>query len=136
MSKMMIAAAAMLVTGLAFAQERAMAPTPPGLTFEQRDAIRQAVGNPTRRISNVMRDAHRNPEATLGFFAVAPEHTVVEIWPGEGWYTEILAPMLHEKGRLIAAHFDPESPVEPRPAPTPGGDGGAGRGNEALAPDA
>ena len=112
MSKMMIAAAAMLVSGLTFAQERAMAPAPAELTFEQRDAIRQAVGNPTRRISNVMRDAYRNPEATLGFFAVAADHTVVEIWPGEGWYTEILAPLLHDEGRLIAAHFDPDSSVE------------------------
>ncbi|QIB52647.1 class I SAM-dependent methyltransferase [Pseudomonas sp. OIL-1] len=112
MSKMLIAAAAILFSGLGFAQDKAMAPPPPELSFEQRDAIRQAVGNPTRRISNVMRDAYRNPEATLGFFSVMPDHTVVEIWPGEGWYTEILAPMLHEEGRLIAAHFDPESPVD------------------------
>lgn len=39
--------------------------------------------------------------------------TVVEIWPGgKGWYTEILAPFLKEKGKLYAAHFDPDSEVQ------------------------
>jgi predicted methyltransferase len=36
---------------------------------------------------------------------VRPDSTVVEIWPGGGWYTEILAPLLRERGRLYAAHF-------------------------------
>jgi predicted methyltransferase len=37
---------------------------------------------------------------------------VVEIWPGAGWYTEILAPYLRENGKLYAAHFEPESDSE------------------------
>jgi predicted methyltransferase len=36
--------------------------------------------------------------------------TVVEIWPGTGWYTEILAPVLKDSGRLYAAHFDANGP--------------------------
>jgi predicted methyltransferase len=108
-----LALVALLSTGLAVAQQ---APTstaqPPQLDFEAQNALRQAVGTATRSITNVMRDAHRNPEATLGFFAVEPDHTVVEVWPGQGWYTEILAPLLAENGRLIAAHFDPQSDIE------------------------
>ncbi len=108
-----LALAAALMASAALAQQ---APTstaqPPQLPFEAQNAIRQAVGTPTRAITNVMRDAHRNPEATLGFFAVQPNHTVVEVWPGNGWYTEILAPLLAEEGKLIAAHFDPESDIE------------------------
>lgn len=59
-----------------------------------------AVAAPTRTTANVVRDKYRNPDATLGFFGVKPSDNVVEIWPGGGWYTEILAPYLREKGQL------------------------------------
>jgi predicted methyltransferase len=39
-------------------------------------------------------------------FDVQPQHNVVEVWPGGGWYTEILAPYLYDRGTLIAAHYD------------------------------
>lgn len=58
----------------------------------------------------VERDHYRNPEQTLRFFDVLPEHDVVEISPGEGWYTEILAPYID--GHLYAAHFPENSGVE------------------------
>ena len=109
MLKTIIGGALLLVASLATAQEFATAPR---LEPEQQDQIRQAVGSPHRAISNVMRDAGRNPEQTLAFFAVEPQHTVVEIWPGAGWYTEILAPLLRDEGEYIAAHFEPESPGE------------------------
>lgn len=85
---------------------------PPVLDFEATAAIRDAVGSTTRSISNIMRDAHRNPQATLEFFGIREDHTVVEIWPGQGWYTEVLAPLLHDEGKLIAAHFPQDSDVE------------------------
>ena len=85
---------------------------PPVLDFEATAAIRDAVGSTSRSISNIMRDAHRNPQATLEFFGIREDHTVVEIWPGQGWYTEVLAPLLHDEGKLIAAHFPQESDVE------------------------
>ncbi|MBL4835053.1 MAG: class I SAM-dependent methyltransferase [Pseudomonas sp.] len=85
---------------------------PPVLNFEETAAIRNAVGSTTRSISNIMRDAHRNPQATLEFFGIRGDHTVVEIWPGAGWYSEVLAPLLHEEGKLIAAHFPADSDVE------------------------
>jgi len=37
---------------------------------------------------------------------------VVEIWPSGGWYTEVIAPYVNEKGRYYAAHWDPESDSE------------------------
>tara|TARA_R110002051_G_scaffold92851_1_gene162656 strand:- start:4905 stop:5762 length:858 start_codon:yes stop_codon:yes gene_type:complete len=85
---------------------------PPVLQYEDVEVIRQAVASSSRSISNIMRDAHRNPAQTLSFFALEADHTVVEIWPGGGWYTEILAPLLREDGKLIAAHFDPEGGPE------------------------
>lgn len=113
MLKSFIGGALLIAAGLVYAQTTApAAAVPPRLAPEQQESIRKAVGSPVRTISNVMRDAARNPEQTLAFFAVEPQHTVIEIWPGAGWYTEILAPLLREEGRYIAAHFDPDSPVE------------------------
>ncbi len=57
------------------------------------------------------RNEFRNPVETLKFFGIKPDMTVVEISPGGGWYTEIIAPYLREKGHYIAAGFDPESKV-------------------------
>lgn len=106
----LILAALMLVPLAGVAQESSLAT--PELKAEHQQALRQAIASPTRSITNVVRDAYRNPEQTLAFFQVEPEHTVVEVWPGAGWYTEILAPYLKEDGKLIAAHFDPESTSE------------------------
>ncbi|RUO63782.1 methyltransferase [Pseudidiomarina insulisalsae] len=68
--------------------------------------LEQAVNNnPARSADNLSRDQYRHPIETLKFFEVEPDMTVVEIWPGGGWYTEILAPYLKEQGKLYAAHF-------------------------------
>lgn len=56
-----------------------------------------------RTDENKARDSYRHPAATLGFFGVKPGQTVVEITPGGGWYTEIIAPMLMKDGHYIAA---------------------------------
>jgi predicted methyltransferase len=66
-------------------------------------AIAAAVGAPTRSEANRARDVWRHPRETLGFFGVEPDDTVVEIWPGGGWYTEILGPLLREGGVYYAA---------------------------------
>ena len=56
------------------------------------------------------RDEWRHPLQTLQFWGIAPGQTVLEILPGRGWYTAILAPYLaRNEGRLIAASFDPAS---------------------------
>jgi len=61
-----------------------------------------AIAAPTRTPANVARDRYRHPAETLAFFGVKPKHTVVEIWPGGGWYTEVLAPYLQRRGTLYA----------------------------------
>ncbi|MBS0504271.1 MAG: class I SAM-dependent methyltransferase [Proteobacteria bacterium] len=67
-------------------------------------ALKQAVAAPTRTEANKARDQYRHPAETLAFFGVKPTDTVVEIWPGGGWYTEILGPYLAKGGKLILAN--------------------------------
>jgi predicted methyltransferase len=74
-----------------------------GADADVRQALQQAVANPQRSEKNRARDQYRHPAETLAFFGIRPTDTVVEIWPGGGWYTEILAPYLAARGRLIAA---------------------------------
>jgi predicted methyltransferase len=74
-----------------------------GLDKGAQQALEKAVAGPQRSEANRARDAYRHPVETLSFIAVKPTDTVVELWPGGGWYTEILAPYLAEKGKLIAA---------------------------------
>lgn len=62
------------------------------------NALADAVAAPTRTESNRARDRYRHPVETLTFFGVEPSDTVVEIWPGGGWYTEILTPYLRSGG--------------------------------------
>ena len=66
-------------------------------------AIAAAVAAPTRTEANRARDQYRNPAATLGFFGVQPGDTIVELWPGGGWYTEILAPLANAGGGTLVA---------------------------------
>jgi len=63
----------------------------------------QAVVGGWRSDANKARDQYRHPIETLEFFGLRPNMTVVELRPGDGWYTEILAPVLHDNGLLIAA---------------------------------
>ena len=65
------------------------------------DAITAAVAAPTRTPANTARDPFRHPAETLAFFGVKPGDTVVELWPGGGWYTEILAPLAKSGGGTL-----------------------------------
>ncbi len=68
------------------------------------DALTAAIAAPTRTAANVARDPFRHPAETLAFFGVKASDTVVELWPGGGWYTEILAPLTKSgDGTLYAA---------------------------------
>lgn len=84
-----LSAAAVLV-----ASPAASAPSP---------ALKAAVSAPSRTAANVTRDRHRNPAATLSFFGVKSTDTVVELYPGGGWYSEILAPFLNRRGTYWVA---------------------------------
>jgi predicted methyltransferase len=63
----------------------------------------QVLAGDWRSAPNKARDVYRHPKATLQFFGVRPDLTVIEITPGTGWYSEILAPLLHDNGHYIAA---------------------------------
>ena len=58
---------------------------------------------PHRSEANRARDQFRHPKETLLFFGLQPQMTVVEISPANGWYTEIIAPLLKQNGRYYAA---------------------------------
>lgn len=75
-------------------------------------AVQAAVDGKGRDAANVKRDAYRHPAQTLSFFGVEPGKTMVEITPGGGWYSEILAPLLRDKGTYVAAVVDPKAVAE------------------------
>lgn len=70
-------------------------------------AIAPVLAGDWRSETNKARDKYRHPQETLKFFGVKPDHTVVEITPGGGWYTEVLAPLLKDKGRYFGVVTDP-----------------------------
>jgi predicted methyltransferase len=70
-------------------------------------ALRAAIAGSQRSARLLARDSARHPYEELTFFEITPRSTVVEIWPGAGYWTEILAPYLNDQGVYYAA-------VEPR----------------------
>lgn len=83
-------------------------------TNETAEALDNALQGEHRSAANKARDQYRHPRETLAFFDVQACHTVVELWPGGGWYTDILAPMLQDCGKFIAAGFHPTLPPKYR----------------------
>ena len=73
----------------------------------------KALAGEHRSEANRKRDVYRHPRETLLFFGLKPELAVLEIWPGGGWYSEILAPVLRDKGKLYLAHNAIENPKLP-----------------------
>lgn len=78
------------------------------------EALKAAVASDKRTSAFAARDAARHPYETLRFFGIEPTMTVVELSPGGGWYTEILAPYLRDRGHYIAAAYRADSPRENR----------------------
>ena len=69
-----------------------------------------AIAGAWRNPKNAARDQYRHPKQTLEFFGVASTQTLIEITPGGGWYSEILAPLLKDHGTYIAALAKPGKP--------------------------
>jgi predicted methyltransferase len=65
-------------------------------------SIDAALAGEHRSEANRARDRYRHPRETLAFFGIEPGMRVAELWPGGGWYTEVLAPLLHDDGQLTA----------------------------------
>lgn len=81
--------------------------------WSQNDAgalLDRAISGEHRSETNRLRDQYRHPKETLLFFGLKPGMTVVEIWPGSGWYSEIIGPVLREHGKYLLAHYALENP--------------------------
>ena len=77
--------------------------------------LESSIGSPLRSPEDRARDAFRHPRETLLFFGIEPDMEVLELWPGGGWYTEILAPLLASDGKLTVTNYDPEGPADQAP---------------------
>lgn len=66
-----------------------------------------ALSGQHRADGNADRNDARHPRETLEFFGLTPDMTVLEVSPGGGWYTEVLAALLAKEGTLVAAHYAP-----------------------------
>lgn len=74
--------------------------------------LKEVINSPSRSTEYKVRDVYRHPLETLEFFEVKSHHHIVEISPGGGWYTEILAPLLNDNGKLSLTIFDDSSPKD------------------------
>lgn len=83
----------------------------PGGAKAADDPLGSAIAGAWRSAANRARDAFRHPRETLAFFGFRPDQTVVEIWPDTGWFAEILAPALKDRGRYVAAQYPLDHPA-------------------------
>ena len=87
-------------------------PKPAASKAARNMTLQEAVAGDWRLPADKARDPWRHPVETLEFWGLKPGQTVVEFWPGAGWYTDILAPYLAaNKGKLIAANLEPTDPA-------------------------
>ena len=94
-----------LVVGLA-------SPASAELSAASAEKLKQVIAAEHRSDAHKARDQYRRPFETLSWFGVEQDMTVVEIFPGGGWYAEIIAPYVKDKGQYYGAGFDAESEVE------------------------
>jgi predicted methyltransferase len=66
------------------------------------EALTAILAGDQRSAENRARDVYRHPKETLLFFGIRPEMSVLEVWPEPGWYTEVIAPLLRDKGKYYA----------------------------------
>lgn len=88
---------------------------PAGAGDQPDAALLAALAGPDRSAKFVKRDPVRHPAEELSFFSLRPDQTVVEIAPGGGYWTEILAPYLKTAGRYYVAVPPPGDPEAPEP---------------------
>jgi len=93
-----VIAGALLVTGCATTSTRQM--TAQGLD--------RSLAGEQRSQENRARDRYRHPKETLLFFGIRPQMSVLEVWPEPGWYTEVIAPLVADKGKYTAAVIEPD----------------------------
>jgi predicted methyltransferase len=77
--------------------------TAPAYADDVTAKLEAAMQSETRSTADMQRDANRKPVKTLAFFGLRDDMRVLELFPGSGWYTSLLAPVLRENGELIVA---------------------------------
>jgi len=109
---------ALLATGIALGlfagcANTQTAATAPAVTPDATAAkITAALAGAHRSEKNSARDQYRHPAQTLAFFGLKDNMTVLELSPGGGWYTEVLAPVMRESGKLKVTSSDPSGDPE------------------------
>ena len=93
----------------------ALAISAPATADDHGDKMAAAIDNAWRTDEQKARDIYRHPAETLAFFGIKPDMTIVELNPGGGWYTNILAPMVKDDGRYIGVEYDPKIWAEEAP---------------------
>ena len=68
-----------------------------------KESIHKAMNSTLRTEADKMRDKNRKPLETLMFFGLKEDMKVIELIPGSGWYTKILAPVLADNGDFSIA---------------------------------
>jgi predicted methyltransferase len=76
--------------------------------------IERAMFGDHRSEENIDRNRYRHPVGTLTFLGLEDGMTVMEIWPGAGWYTEVIAPVVRHHGQFIVATYDVDVPDQPQ----------------------
>ncbi|MEZ5893002.1 MAG: methyltransferase domain-containing protein [Parvularculaceae bacterium] len=101
-----------LAAALAFAscgKKEAEAPAPAPVELDDGARLDAVIAGAHRSEDEKARDIWRNPKETLLFFGLEPGMTAVEVYPGGGWYTQIIAPYLKTGGgKLYAASYPSE----------------------------
>ena len=90
-------------------------PTPQPTTAidEMSQRLEAIAAGEHRTTEDRARDQYRHPVETLAFFGITPDATVIEITPGGGWYTDILAPFVRAHGHFVGAVWDEALPDQP-----------------------
>jgi len=91
----------------------ALSPLPTSADESWTERVAAASVGEHRSAANRARNEYRHPTQTLTFFGFEDGMRVLEIWPGGGWYSEILAPAIRDHGEYFIANWDPEVAGQP-----------------------
>jgi predicted methyltransferase len=104
----LVAASIGLMVGVpAMAAKKKMAPAAaapaPALEAATAALLDTALAGEQRTAEEKARDVYRHPKEALAFYGLTSKQTVIEVSPGTGWWTDVLAPVLRDNGKLIVA---------------------------------